>query len=171
MALNTRAFFEGQGISRPPLFTGTDYNYWKARMRCFLITLDIDIWGMVETCYTALTTIVGSVTMEKPNDKWDEIDKLRCKNNAKAMNALFCVLDRTEFNRVCACETAYDIWNLLKVTHEGTSQVKDSKLFQLESEFEKFKMEVDEDVDSMYTRFSKIVNDSKILGKSFSNGD
>ncbi|KAK8952090.1 hypothetical protein KSP39_PZI003293 [Platanthera zijinensis] len=32
-------------------------------------------------------------------------------------------------------------------------------------------MEVDEDVDSMYTRFSKIINDSKILGKSFSNGD
>ncbi|KAK8924196.1 hypothetical protein KSP39_PZI019371 [Platanthera zijinensis] len=41
--------------------------------------------------------------------------------------------------------------------------VKDSKLFQLESEFEKFRMEVDEDIDSMYTRFTKIVNDSKVL--------
>ncbi|KAK8930882.1 hypothetical protein KSP39_PZI016435 [Platanthera zijinensis] len=126
---------------------------------------------MVETCYTSSITVVGSVKMEKPKDKWDEADKLRCKNNAKAMNALFRAFDRTEFNHICACDTAYDIWNLLEVTHEGTSQVNDSKLFQLESEFEKFKMEVDEDVDSMYTRFNKIVNDSRILGKSFSNGD
>lgn len=171
MAHNDHAFVEGQGISRPPLFTGTDYNYWKTRMRCFLIALDIEVWNMVESSYTSPTIVVSDVTMEKPKDKWDDNDKLKCKNNAKAMNALFCALDRTEFNRVCSCNNAFEIWNLLEITHEGTSQVKDSKLFQLESEFEKFRMEVDEDVDNMYTRFTKIVNDSKVLGKVFSNGD
>ncbi|KAK8938726.1 hypothetical protein KSP39_PZI011548 [Platanthera zijinensis] len=32
-------------------------------------------------------------------------------------------------------------------------------------------MEIDEDVDSMYTRFTKIVNASRSLGKNFPNGD
>ena len=41
------------------------------------------------------------------------------------MNALYCALDRGEFNRVSGCETAKDIWKLLEVTHEGTSVVKD----------------------------------------------
>ncbi|KAK8944883.1 hypothetical protein KSP39_PZI008049 [Platanthera zijinensis] len=145
MAQHDHAFSEEQGISRPPLFTGSDYNYWKTRMRCFLISLDIEVWNMIEPNYTHPTYTVGDVVMEKPKDKWDDQDKLRCKNNAKVMNVLFCALDRTEFNRTCACNNAYEIWNLLEVTHEGTSQVKDSKLFQLESEFEKFRMEVDED--------------------------
>ncbi|KAK8961996.1 hypothetical protein KSP40_PGU017551 [Platanthera guangdongensis] len=32
-------------------------------------------------------------------------------------------------------------------------------------------MDADEDVDSMYTRFTEIVNTSKILGRTFSNSD
>ena len=27
---------EGQSISRPPHFFGSNYNYWKARMRIFI---------------------------------------------------------------------------------------------------------------------------------------
>ncbi|KAK8949031.1 hypothetical protein KSP39_PZI004938 [Platanthera zijinensis] len=53
----------------------------------------------------------------------------------------------------------------------SSTVVNDSKLFQLVSEFEKFRIEVDEDIDSIYTRFTKIVNESKVLGKNFSNGD
>ncbi|KAK8967916.1 hypothetical protein KSP40_PGU016823 [Platanthera guangdongensis] len=35
-------------------------------MRCFLIALDIEVWCMIEQRYTPPTTVVGSVTMEKP---------------------------------------------------------------------------------------------------------
>ena len=31
---------EGHSITRPPMFNGTDYTYWKTRMRIFLISMD-----------------------------------------------------------------------------------------------------------------------------------
>ena len=48
--------------------------------------------------------------------------------NSKAMNALFCALDKKEFHRVSSCESAQEIWNKLEVVYEGTNQVKESKI-------------------------------------------
>ena len=59
---------------------------------------------------------------------WNKLEKKTFALNAKAMNALFCALDKNEFNRVSICETAFDIWHTLEITHEGTSRVKDSKI-------------------------------------------
>ncbi|KAI5680837.1 hypothetical protein M9H77_02064 [Catharanthus roseus] len=43
-----------------------------------------------------------------------------------------CALDVNEYNRVSGCDLAHDMWKLLKVTHEGTNQVKESKLAFME---------------------------------------
>ena len=56
------------------------------------------------------------------------------------MNALICALDKTEFNRISHCETAQEIWHTLEVTHEGTSQVKESRLALLSNEYENYSM-------------------------------
>ena len=56
------------------------------------------------------------------------------------MNILFCVLSMEEFNRIRSCKTAKDIWNNLEVTHEGTNQVKESKISMLVHKYELFKM-------------------------------
>ena len=62
------------------------------------------------------------------------------------MNYIICSLDRTEFNRVSHCLTTHEIWHTLKVTHEGTSQVKESRLSMLSSEYENFTMTKEENV-------------------------
>ena len=40
----------GKGLSLiiPPLFDGTNYAYWKVRMRAFLQSLDKKVWQAVE---------------------------------------------------------------------------------------------------------------------------
>ncbi|KAI5663880.1 hypothetical protein M9H77_23203 [Catharanthus roseus] len=48
--------------------------------------------------------------------------------NFQAMNILSCALDASEYNRVNGCDSAHEMWKLLEVTHEGTNQVKESKL-------------------------------------------
>ncbi|KAK8967282.1 hypothetical protein KSP40_PGU001822 [Platanthera guangdongensis] len=68
MVHHDHAFHEGQGISIPLLFTGTDYNYWKIRT-CFLIALDNYVWAMVDQCYAPPTFVVGEIIMEKLKDK------------------------------------------------------------------------------------------------------
>ena len=50
------------------------------------------------------------------------------QSNAKAMNILHCALDPNEYNQIFTCESAKKIWDRLEVTHEGTSQVKESKI-------------------------------------------
>lgn len=67
-------------------------------------------------------------------------DKKHCTLNAKAMNVIYCALDRSEFNRVCDCEIVQEIWHRLEVTHEGMSQVKESKLAILNNQYESFRI-------------------------------
>ena len=40
---------------------------------------------------------------------WNELEKKTFSLNVKAMNALFCALDKNEFNYVSICETFFDI--------------------------------------------------------------
>ena len=153
MNLSNNAFSEGQSIARPPMFNGTDYAYWKARMKIYLSSVDYDVWDIVETGYKPPVTIINDIEIPKPKDKWDANDKKLFSTDAKAMNALICALDKTEFNRISHCSTAQEIWHTLEVTHEGTSQVKESRLALLCNEYENFTMRKDEDIKEMYGRF------------------
>ena len=44
----------GQSLIIPPLFDGTNYAYWKVRMRVFLQSLDEKVWQAVEIGWTKL---------------------------------------------------------------------------------------------------------------------
>ena len=83
------------------------------------------------------------------------------------MNALFCALDKNEFNRVSMATSAYEIWHTLEVTHEGTNKVKESKISVLVHRFELFKMKENETIGEMFTRFTDITNSLIGLGKIY----
>ena len=56
-------------------------------------------------------------------NEWNDLEKKTFSLNARAINALFCTLDKIEFNRVSICEMAFDFWHTLEITHEGTIKV------------------------------------------------
>src|SRR4051812_32853272 len=87
------------------------------------------------------------------------------------MNALFCALERNEFNRLSNCKTAHEIWHILEVTHEGTTRVKESKISVLVHKFELFTMNEGESIKDMYTRLTDITNSLIGLGKTYSSVD
>ena len=155
MAGFNNAFSEGQSIARPHMFDGSEYAYWKTRMKIFLDT--IDAWEIVESGYSAPKTTVGNLEEEKPRNQWTDLESKRHRENSKAMNSIICALDKTEYNRVSHCVTAQEIWHTLEVTHEGTSQVKESQLAMLSSEYENFTMSKDESVKEMYGRLSTLI--------------
>ncbi|CAL9106375.1 unnamed protein product [Musa textilis] len=153
-------FQEGFSVVRPPFFNGSDYTYWKTRIRVFLLSMDLDLWNVVEN-YFQLSS--------KPTNEWSDLEKRSFSLNVKAMNVLFCALDKNEFNRISTCETVFEIWRTLEITHEGTSRVKDSKVNLLLHDFEFFRMTPNETIGDMYTRLTDVVNGLRALGKSFSN--
>ncbi|KAL6323226.1 hypothetical protein AAG906_029233 [Vitis piasezkii] len=110
---------------RAPFFTGIDYPYWKARMTWFLQSTDLDVWDVIEDGPTFPTKLVDGVLVPKPKKEWNELDRRNFQLNAKAVYTLQCAMDRNEYNRICQCKSAKEIWRLLEITHEGTNQVKE----------------------------------------------
>ncbi|KAE8693144.1 hypothetical protein F3Y22_tig00110819pilonHSYRG00446 [Hibiscus syriacus] len=74
-----------------------------------------------------------------------------------------------EYGRVSSCTTAKEIWDKLQVTHEGTDEVKKSKISILTHSYENFRMKPNEDIKAMTDRFSTIVNGLKSYGEIISN--
>ncbi|KAH9670243.1 hypothetical protein KPL70_016903 [Citrus sinensis] len=170
--LNDLTCREGQSTTRLPFFDGNDYAYWKTRMRIYLQALDYEIWEVV--CDGPfMPTFKDEVEddIPKPSSQWSELEKRKMSLNSKAINALFCALNKKEFHRVSSCESAQEIWNKLEVVYEGTNQVKGSKISRYTRQYELFQMEQNENVYSMYTRFTDIVNTLGALGKTFSNSE
>ena len=71
--------------------------------------------------------------------------------------------------RVIHCKSAYEIWSHLVVTHEGTSQVKRTKIDLLRSQYENFIIHENDSIDDMITRFTKITNYLGSLGDTIDN--
>ncbi|KAL5561894.1 hypothetical protein UlMin_031641 [Ulmus minor] len=113
---NVGLMSEGNSTTRPPLFNGNNYGYWKARMTIFLQSMDYELWDVIEKGpYIPMKKCEESL-VEKLKSEWDDTDKKRISINARAMNTLFCALSMEEFNRIRSCKTAKDIWNTLEYT-------------------------------------------------------
>ncbi|XP_042983258.1 uncharacterized protein LOC122312662, partial [Carya illinoinensis] len=157
-----------QSSSRPPLFCGDNYSFWKVRMRIFLQTQGREIWKCIVNGPYIPTKVVGGVKVKKEEEEFDREDDRLYTLNLTAMNLLYNALNGNEFNRIMNCATAKEIWDNLEVTYEGTSQVKESKIYILTHEYEMFKMNDDESISSMHTRFTNIINSLTALGKVYS---
>ena len=63
------------------------------------------------------------------------------------------------------------MWDTLQLTHEGTTDVKRSRVNTLTHEYELFRMNPNENIHSMQKRLTHIVNHLASLGKIFPNED
>ena len=147
----------GQSLIIPHLFDGSNYAYWKVRMRAFLQSLDEKVWQAVEIGWTKPT--------EAPADQDDA--KIKATNfNSKALNALFSVVTNEEYKKISSTKTAKEAWTILQTTYKETKAVKDLKLQRLTTRFEEIKMEEDELFDEFYAKFKDIMNSTFNLGET-----
>ncbi|KAH9743180.1 Integrase catalytic domain-containing protein [Citrus sinensis] len=98
-------------ILKPGVLGGVDVGGdCRTTMRVFLQALDYELWEIV---------CDGSFIPRK--NVLSELDKKNMSLNFKAMNALFCALDKKEFHRVSNCSNAYEIWRKLEIVYEETT--------------------------------------------------
>ena len=89
-----------------------------------------------------MKTKAGNEALEtKVRSEWTELEIKKVQVNYKAINTLHCALNPMKLNRISTCKIAKEIWDKLKVTYEGTSQVKESKIALLSNQYEMFKMQ------------------------------
>jgi hypothetical protein len=85
---------EGNSTNKAPLFNGTNFSFWKIRMRTYIMALCADVWDVVETGY------VNPVVLANKDDK------LEFSFNTKAMNVILSGLAEAEFVKVMHLGTA-----------------------------------------------------------------
>jgi hypothetical protein len=146
---------EGTSSSKPPLFDGTNFSFWKVRMRTYLMALGADVWDVVETGYTKLVVLAS------------KDDKLEFSFNAKGMNAILNGLAEDEFVKVMHLQTTKEMWDKLISSYEGNEKVKDAKLQTYRLKFEQLKMNEDETISNYFLRVEELVNAMKGLGEKF----
>ena len=114
---------EGHFINRPPLFDGSNYQFWSNRMSIFMQSYDYEMWDVVlDGPYVPMKTKIGSEDLEpKLRSEWSESEMKKVQVSFKAINTLYCALNPTKFKRISTCKTAKEILDKLKVTHERTS--------------------------------------------------
>ncbi|XP_015941374.1 uncharacterized protein LOC107466878 [Arachis duranensis] len=160
---------EGQSNNRLPYFNGSNYLYWKERMRIFVQSIDYNIWKIILNGPDVPTkqNADGEVVAKEDNE-WTEEEKKKVELNAKAINLMHCAISFEEFRKVSRCKTAKEIWDKLRLTHEGTKQVRETRIDMLMKEYEMFSMKENKSIDQMFERFSIIINNLDAMGRSYS---
>ena len=158
--------YRSQSLNALLYFDGSNYAFWKVRMRAFLCSIDESVSDAVE---------IGWTRPEVAKSTWDKAALAAVNANSKALNAIFCGVSPDEFHRIFHVTIAKEAWQILEATYEGTEKVKDTKLQMLTTCFEELKMSEDESFDSFYGKLNEVVigkfnlgektEDSKIVRK------
>ena len=120
-----------QSLNALPYFDGSNYAFWKVRMRAFPCSIDESVWDAVD---------IGWTRLEATKSEWDKAALLATNANSKALNAIFCGVSPNEFHRISHVTIANEAWQILETTYKGTKKVKDIKLQMLTTHFEELKM-------------------------------
>ena len=111
-----------------PVFDGTEYPYWKNKMRMHLEAIDVDLWYVVENGVPK----VGEGVTAADFKKFTQVD-------STAKNIICGHLTKGQYGRVSAPETAKLVWDCLSKVNEVVSTQRDSRIDVLRNLFNRFK--------------------------------
>jgi hypothetical protein len=84
--------------------------------------------------------------------------------NAQAVSIIKGSLCPEEYRKVKGREDARDIWNILKMSHEGDPKAKRHNIEALESELSRYDWIKGESLQFLFDRLMVLVNKIRVLG-------
>nr|XP_018624434.1 uncharacterized protein LOC108944157 [Nicotiana tomentosiformis] len=128
---------------------------------------DSELWDIIcDGPFVLMKTVgEGTATIPKMRKEYNDADRKAIEKNFRAKKILVCGIGPHKYNYISACQSAKGIWEVLQTAHEGTTQVKQSKINILTTEYELFRMKDDESIQDMHTRFTSIINKLYSLGE------
>src|SRR5580765_387532 len=154
--------------AKPPIFDGEKFEYWKDRIESLFLGFDVDLWDIVIEGYEHPKDAEGKAISRS---QMTEAQKKTFKDHRKARTILLNAISYAEYEKITDKETAKYIFDSLQMTHEGNTQVKETKALALIHKYEAFRMEEDESVETMFSRFQMLVARLRVLDKGYSTAD
>jgi len=107
--------FSTVSMGKPPPFDGTDYARWSEDMQ-------VHLYGLLWTVVCVGVPQLGEDEVATPEYEHDMF------RNAQAVRVIKSSLCTMEYNKVRGIISAKEIWDTLKMTHEGNDEVKEGKM-------------------------------------------
>jgi hypothetical protein len=145
ISYNSNAYLLSIPLGKPPHFDGEDYAFWSHKMRSHLFSLHPSIWEIVENGMQFDST-------DNPVFINEQIHK-----NAQATTVLSASLCRDEYNKVSGLDNTKQIWDTLKILHEGNDATMITKMELVEGELGSFAMIRGEEPTQTYNRLKTLV--------------
>ncbi|XP_075099491.1 uncharacterized protein LOC142176260 [Nicotiana tabacum] len=124
-------------------------------MHDFIMAADSELWDVICDGPYVPPKVLEELPFSMPKTrKYTDADRKVVEKNFRAKKILVCGIGPDEYNIISACETAKEIWKALQTAHEGTTQVKQSKIDMLTTEYELYRMKDDKSIQYMHTRFT-----------------
>jgi hypothetical protein len=151
---NSNAHLLSIPLGKPPHFDGEDYSFWSHKMRSHLFSLHPSIWEIVENGMHFDST-------DNPVSINEQIHK-----NAQSTTVLLASLCRDEYNKVSGLDNAKQIWDTLKISHEGNDATMITKMELVEGKLGRFAMIRGEEPTQTYNRLKTLVKKIRSYGST-----
>jgi hypothetical protein len=139
-------------LGKPPHFDGEDYTFWSHKMCSYLFSLHPSIWEVVENGMHFDSSDNAIFIHEKIHKK------------SQATNVLLASLCRDEYNKVSGLDNAKEIWDTLKIAHEGNDTTMITMIELVEGDLGRFAMKMGEEPTDTYNRLKTLVNKIQSYG-------
>jgi hypothetical protein len=146
---NSNAHLLSIPLGKPLHFDGEDYSFWSHKMRSHLFSLHPSICEIVENGMLFDST-------DNPIFINEQIHK-----NAQATTVLLASLCRDEYHKVSGLDNAKQIWDTLKISHEGNDATMITKMELVEGELGRFAMIRGEEPTQTYNRLKTLVGSTR----------
>ncbi|XP_047331479.1 uncharacterized protein LOC124935061 [Impatiens glandulifera] len=129
-------------------------------MQVYLVTLDDDMMYVIS---------YGPIKINKERSEWTNDDKRKNNLDNLAKNAIYNTLDRNTFAKIRACSITKEVWEKIIQLNEGNKRTKEKQIMVATQKIENVKMRHGETMKEFSDRFTSIVNELFILGKTYAN--
>jgi hypothetical protein len=151
---NSNAHLLSIPLGKPPHFDAEDYSFWSHKMCSHLFSLHPSIWEIEEN-------VMHFDSTDNPMFINEQIHK-----NAQATTVLLASLCRDEYNKVSGLDNAKQIWDTLKISHEGNDATMITKMELVEGELGRFAMIRGEGPTQTYNWLKNLVNKIQSYGST-----
>jgi hypothetical protein len=137
-------------LGKPPHFDGKDYSWWIYKMWNHLSSLHPSIWDEVE---------IGIQCVDIDHEDYNDIHMQEMIHiNTQATTMFLASLCMNEYNKVSGLDNAKEIWDTLKISHEGNHITMITKMELVEAELGRFTMKRRKEPIETYNRLKTLVN-------------
>jgi hypothetical protein len=169
---------KGTGSIKVPKFDRSEYGLWKMKMRLFIkasnpMYEDILLNGpfIPKTSVPASVDAAGvrtpATSIIKDPEQFSVADKECVTLDTGLMMIIADSADKEMSYQIMNCVSGKHMWDTIELLMEGTAEVRENRLDILTSQYEAFKSLPGESITQVFERFSKLLNELGMKGKTY----